>query len=204
MRYLILAFGLLVLGVMVIAGKRGDISRKPPIYIFPDMDRQVKLRPQKELGFYEDGRSSRLPVDGTVARGARYQDIPVHTGFTTGTTNYVEFSPLTLTTELMSRGQGRFQISCAPCHGGVGDGKGITKSFGMNVVADLHDPRIVNMTDGELFYVITHGRNLMGGYAAQLEPEDRWAVVAYVRALQRTRLGTMEEVPEADRAVFTE
>ena len=204
MRYFLLAFGLLVLGVMVIAGKRGDLSRQPPIYIFPDMDRQMKLRPQKELGFYEDGRSSRLPVEGTVARGARYEEIAVHTGLIPGTTNYVAHMPVELTAERMARGQERFRISCAPCHGGLGDGQGITRSFGMNVVGDLHDPRMVGMTDGELFWVITHGRNLMGGYAGQIEIEDRWAVVAYVRALQRSRLGSLDEVPEPERALLTQ
>ena len=86
---------------MVIAGKRGDTSRKPPVYIFPDMDRQVKTRPQKEMAFFEDGRSSRLPVEGTVARGARFERTPVTTGMKDGTaageTNYVDFVPVPVT-----------------------------------------------------------------------------------------------------------
>lgn len=204
MRYFLLIFGLAVLGVMVIAGKRGDLSRKPPIYIFPDMDRQAKLRPQKESEFFPDLMSSRLPVEGTVARGATYEITPETTGMLPDSTNYVEHLPVALTEKLMARGQERYTISCAPCHGAQGDGNGITKSFGMTVIGNLHDPRMVSMTDGELFYVITHGRNLMGSYAAQVAIPDRWAIVAYVRALQRSRLGSPEDVVDSQRARFAQ
>jgi mono/diheme cytochrome c family protein len=194
MRYFLLAFIIAVALVVGIAGSRGKLSRKPPIEVIPDMDRQPKIRPQTPSAFFADGRSSRLPVEGTVARGSAFLDAPINTGLETGTTNFVANNQVKVTPELMARGQNRYQIYCAPCHSPLGDGNGITKGFGMAVVANLHDPRIVGLPDGELFYVITHGRNLMGPYRSQIEIEDRWAIVAYVRALQLSALGTQEDV----------
>jgi mono/diheme cytochrome c family protein len=166
------------------------------------MDRQPKIRPQTPSAWFADGRASRPPVEGTVARDSHYLDNPVNTGMVTGTTNFVAVNPLRVTDELIARGRQRFEINCSPCHGLLGDGNGITKSFGMAVVANLHDARIVQMTDGEIFYVITHGRNLMGPYGSQVVPEDRWAIVSYVRALQLARLGAPEDLPENQRAAL--
>lgn len=194
MRYFLLAFIIAVALVVGIAGSRGKLSRKPPIEVIPDMDRQPKIRPQTPSAFFADGRASRLPVQGTVARGSHFLDAPVNTGLVTGTTNFVAHSPVEVTPQLMARGRQRYEIYCAPCHSPLGDGNGITKSFGMAVIANLHDPRIVAMPDGELFHVISNGRNLMGPYASQIEIEDRWAVVAYVRALQISALGTKEDL----------
>lgn len=199
MKYFVLGFLLLCALVVSIAGFRGTPSRKPPIEIFPDMDRQPKIRPQTPSAFFADGKASRMPVEGTVARGSHFADVPVNTGLVQGTTNYVATNPLPVTRQLMERGQKRFQINCSPCHGLLGDGNGITKQFGMAVVANLHDPRIVEMGDGEIFYVITHGRNLMGPYGPQIVPEDRWAIVAYVRALQLAQLGATEDLASAAR-----
>jgi mono/diheme cytochrome c family protein len=196
-KYFVLIFLIAVALVVGIAGKRGASTRKPPIEVFSDMDRQPKIRPQTPSDFFADGRSSRLPVQGTVARGAHFLENPESTGMVTGTTNFVAVNPLKVTEQLMARGQQRYQIYCAPCHSPVGDGNGVTKSFGMAVVANLHDPRIVGLPDGELFHVITHGRNLMGPYASQIPVEDRWAVVAYVRALQLASLGRQEDIAAA-------
>jgi mono/diheme cytochrome c family protein len=114
----------------------------------------------------------------------------------TGSTNFVELNPLPVTARLLQRGQQRFTIYCSPCHGQEGDGNGITKKIGaMAVVANLHDKRIVEMADGELFYVITNGRNLMGAYGPNVPVEDRWAIIAYLRALQLSWLGTIDNVP---------
>jgi len=211
MRYFLIIFGLCVLVVMGVLGKRGEHFRQPPLYIFPDMEWQLKLRPQKDNTFFPDGRTSQLPVPGTVprstpiqtARGSFYpfEDVPVNTGRATGTTNFVENNPLPMTLELVKRGQQRFTINCTPCHGAVGDGTGITKKIGaMGVVANLHDKRIVEMGDGELFYIITNGRNNMGAYGANVTVPDRWAIIAYLRALQLARLGSIDDVPEEFRA----
>ncbi len=202
MRYFLLAFLLLCALVVSIAGFRSTPSRKPAIEIFPDMDRQPKIRPQTPSDFFADGHASRPPIDGTVARGSHFTDAPEITGMVPGSTNFVAVNPLKVTAELMARGQQRYQINCLPCHGAIGDGNGITRSFGMATVGNLHDPRMVHMTDGELFYVITHGRNLMGPYGPQVVPEDRWAIVAYVRALQLAQLGAAADLPADQQAAF--
>jgi len=203
MRYFFAVFVLTIATIYLVAGKQGDESRKPPIEIFDDMVRQAKFRPQQPNDFFENGRTSQPFVPGTVARGSRYQDDPINTGripSQAGTTNFVDVIPVEVTAKLLARGRERFGISCKPCHGPSGDGNGITKKFGMGVVASLHDPRIVGLPDGEIFHVITHGRNLMGGYGANITVEDRWAIVAYVRALQRSRLGFVEDVPSEVRS----
>lgn len=203
LRYVFLVFGLTAVVIMAVAGKRGDMSRRPPIEVFPDMDRQPKLRPQTGSDFFKDGLSSQLPVAGTVARGSAYQDTPVNTGKISGTTNWVATIPVPVTMQLIERGRERYTITCSPCHGPQGDGKGIIPKFGMTVIADLHDAasrKVVQQTDGELFNTITHGKGLMGAYGASLTIEDRWAVIAYVRALQRSHLASLDDVPEDERA----
>ena len=212
MRYFLLIFGVAVVLVMAIAGKRGDMSRRSPIEVFPDMDRQLKLRPMQPNGFFTNGLSSQPHPLGTIARSSPiqtaagpvmpYADAPVMTGLVQGTTNFIELNPLTVNAVLLKRGQQRFTINCAPCHGQLGDGNGITKKYGMAVVANLHDKRIVQMGDGEIFHVISNGRNLMQPYASQVDVPDRWAIVAYVRALQLARLGNIDDVPEPQRATL--
>ena len=210
MRYFLLIFVVCVVAVMGIAGKRGTLSRKTPIYIFPDMKRQLKLRPQTPNDFFENGLSSQLPPAGTMARSKTmmvgdkavypYEDSPVFTGRVAGTTNFVETNPYPVTAQLLKRGQERFNIYCSPCHGREADGNGITKKLGvMMTVANLQDPRIVKFADGEIFYVITNGRNTMGAYGPNVPAEDRWAIIAYLRALQLSHLGTIDDVPQDER-----
>lgn len=202
MRYFLLGFVLLSVLVVSVLGFRGSMSRKPPLQFFDDMDQQLKLLPQKEADFFADNRSSRLPIAGTVARGAHYESTPNNTGLIPGTTNGVEVIPIPVTRKLMERGQERYQISCLPCHGALGDGNGITKKYGMAVIANLHDARIVKLPDGEIFNVITHGKGLMGAYGANVVPEDRWAIIAYLRALQRGRLASVDDVPAEMQSTF--
>lgn len=199
MRYFILAFALLMFVVISIAGCRGSFSRRPPIELFADMDRQPKLRPQTVNQFFADGLSSRLPVQGTIARGAFYQDLPIYTGREPGTTNFVTLLPVPVTSGLLARGRERYTIHCAMCHGAVGDGKGITAKYQMVGMANFHEQRLVAMTDGEIFNTITHGKNLMGAYGSTVNPHDRWAIIAYMRALQRAHLATIDDVPEPAR-----
>ncbi len=212
MRYLLAGFFLLCLVIASIAGFRGDKTRRPPIELFPDMDRQPKLRPQTHNNLFSDQLSSRLPVEGTVPRsqpvvaGGReiysFEDNPLNTGRIPGTTNFVETIPLPLTEQLLARGQQRYAINCAPCHGVTGDGKGITSKYAMIAMANFHDPRLVKMADGEIFNTITYGKNLMGAYGPNVTITDRWAIVAYVRALERSRLATLDDVPEALRSTL--
>lgn len=214
MRYFLAILAVLVVSVVGLLGFRGTHFRKPPLYIFPDMEFQPKLRPQKPNGFFANGISSQPPVPGTIAQGApiqtaagpvyAFEDSPVNTGRVTGTTNFVESNPLIINGELLKRGQQRFTITCSPCHGQLADGNGITKKIGaMLVVANLHDRRIVEMTDGELFHVISNGRNQMGAYGPTVTTEDRWASIAYLRALQLSRLGTVDDVPQELRPTLT-
>jgi len=212
MRYLLAGFFLLCLVIASIAGFRGDKTRRPPIELFPDMDRQPKLRPQTHNNLFSDQLSSRLPVEGTVPRsqpvvaGGReiysFEDNPLNTGRVPGTTNFVETIPLPLTEQLLERGQQRYTINCAPCHGAVGDGKGITSKYNMIAMANFQDARLVKMPDGEIFNTITYGKNLMGAYGPNVTITDRWAIIAYVRALERSRLASLDDVPEALRAKF--
>ncbi len=206
MRYFLLVFGVVVIAVMVVAGKRGDLSRRPPIELFPDMDRMPKLRPQTSASFFKDGLSSQPPVPGAIARGSAYQDSPENTGKIPGTTNWVPTIPGPVTQQLLARGRERFNINCSPCHGAQGDGKGITSRFGMAIVGDLHDAttrKVPQQPDGEIFNTISYGKTLMQGYAANVTIADRWAIVAYVRALQRSHLGSIEDVPAPERASLT-
>lgn len=202
MRYFLAVYILIIVAVVSIAGFRGAKSAKPPREVFPDMDRQIKLRPQSGNEFFENRRSSQLYVEGTVARGDAYQDWPVNTGRVSGSTNFVDTIPLPVEETLLNRGRQRYTIHCAPCHGAAGDGKGIITKYGMVAVANFHDPRLVKMSAGEIFHTITHGKNLMGAYGAAIDVADRWAIVAYMRALQRSRLAIAEELPEDERAAL--
>ena len=205
MRYFLLIFLVCTVMVVAIAGKRGSLSRREPIELFPDMNRQPKLRPQTPDSFFEDGKSSRPPIAGTVAwEDTHFADIPMNTGRVPGTTNFVDTIPVEVTAKLMARGQQRFNINCSPCHGEQGDGNGITKRIGaMLVVANLHDKRIVELRDGEIFNTITYGKSPnMGPYGANVTVEDRWAIVAYLRALQLSQLGTVDDVPEQMRSTL--
>jgi len=211
MRYIFLTFALLALLVVGLAGRRGDVFRHRPLQIFPDMKRQLKLRPQSPNGFFADGLSSQLPPAGTIAQsqplrvGDRevypFEDAPVNTGRVTGTTNFVDLNVFTVTPRLLARGQQRYTIYCAPCHGQTGEGNGITKKIGaMAVVANLHDKRIVALPDGEIFNTVSYGKNNMQGYAPQIGVEDRWAIIAYLRALQLSRLGSVDDLAPETRA----
>ncbi len=211
MRYFFLIFGVLVLAVMLIAGRRGDLTRHRPLQIFPDMKRQLKLRPQTPNGFFPDGLSSHLPPAGTIDQSVpasvagrevyQFADDPYNTGRVPGKTNFVELSPVPVSAALLARGRERFNIYCSPCHGQTADGNGITKKIGaMAVVANLHDKRIVELADGEIFNTVSHGKGNMQGYAPQIPVEDRWAVIAYLRALQLSQLGKVDDLSPALRA----
>src|SRR6185295_10132732 len=136
------------------------------------------------------------------ARGTPYEETPYNTGRVPGTTNFVETLPVKVTESVLKRGQERFTIYCAVCHGALGDGKGVTAKYGMVAMANFHDKRLVEMPDGEIFNTITYGKNLMGSYGSQVPIADRWAIIAYVRALERSRLGIIDDVPEQFRSQF--
>jgi len=216
MRYFLYFVLIVIVGAAMgagIAGIQGRLSRKPPIEVFPDMDRQLKLRPAQPNDFFPNGLSSQLPPAGTVPRGAPlqtvdgpvlpFEDAPANTGRIAGTTNFVETNPLPVTGQFLQRGRQRFEIYCTPCHGPLGDGNGVVKKIGMMpTVANLQDKRIVEMADGEIFNTITHGKNTMGAYGPIVPVEDRWAIIAYLRALQLSQLGTADDLPPDQKAML--
>lgn len=201
--YYTLAF--LVVLLVSVMGLRGLRSPRPPIEVFPDMDRQAKYKPQAGSRFFADGRADRPIPAGTVPFGRdarqadpaflRADDFRYEGRLADGSFGRGFPAKLEVTREFIGRGQDRFQIYCAPCHGALGDGNGITKSYGMLTTPTYHDDRLRAMAEGEIFNTITHGKNTMLPYADKLAPDDRWAVVAYVRALQRAAHGTLSDVP---------
>jgi mono/diheme cytochrome c family protein len=108
--------------------------------------------------------------------------------------------PIPVTAELLARGQERYAIHCQVCHGAAGDGNGITSKFGMVGAANYHVDRLRQMADGEIYNTIVNGKNNMFGYGANIRGDDRWAIVAYVRALQRSQYATLADVPEEKKA----
>jgi len=211
-------FALLFLGaatVVFLAGFRGSKSTLPPVEIFPDMDHQPKFQPQHTSNFFPDGRAARKPVDGTVPIGytlpGRFLQAGARntvfdtTGFAsvndyrnTGRIgeNYGDGIPVELTPELLTRGQERFNINCAVCHGLVADGKGVVQKLAnWATVANLQDDRILQQPDGQIFNTITHGKNTMGAYGPNIALEDRWAIVAYLRALQKSQHFKLADLP---------
>jgi len=211
MRYFITGFAVIVCLIISMAGFRGEITRNSPIEVFPDMDRQAKVRPQAPNLFDEvfgagDGRGSRLPVAGTVVRGAPIDDSPVNTGRKEGADEWIEVNPLEVNEKTLKRGQERYTIFCAVCHGQAGDGGGIVTQYSL-ITADLHQHRLVQARDGYLFDVISNGFNAttnavgvtysrMPAYKSKISAEDRWAIIGYVRALQYSQLGKPEEVTD--------
>ena len=197
MRYVFLVFILGVIGVLAILGPRGEVSTRPPLEVFSDMDRMPKYQPQAKSAFFADGRTDRLPVDGTVARGTYYENEYYSTG-----ESGEEFGsgfPIEVDYDSISRGEERFNIYCSICHGAAGDGDSMTKKYGMLTVANLTEQRLVDYTDGQLYDVVKNGKGLMLGYADRLTVEDRWNVVLYVRALQRAANGTVDDLTPAKR-----
>ncbi|MBM3726885.1 MAG: cytochrome c [Acidobacteria bacterium] len=186
---------LLAAGILALAGCAGQTSRSPQLEIFPDMDRQGKYKAQSASSLFSDGRAMRPPVEGTVAVGLLKEDEAFHTGKTGSM--YVGRNPREVTRELLNRGQERFNIYCAPCHDRVGTGQGLVpqRTNGAWQPTNLHEDRVLQMPDGEIFDIVTNGRRTMKPYRFQVNENDRWAIIAYVRALQRADLGKLEDVP---------
>lgn len=203
--YLVTAFVCVI--VVSILGFRGRVFTAPPMDVFPEwafpgMKHQPKLRPQSESKFFADGRADRLPPDHTVMRGMLREDDHLNRG-KDASGAWAKGFPASVAVDLalMKRGQDRFGIYCAPCHGTTGFGDGITVQYGMGAVANAnyHTDRLRQMTEGEIFNAITNGspsKNMLP-YADKLTPEDRWAVIAYVRALQRAQQGSAADVTDA-------
>ena len=157
-----------------------------------DMHDQPKFFPQRGTSFYADGRSARPQVVNTVARNQLHQDAYFFTGLQDGKEG--DGLPIPLTAEVMARGQERYNIYCTPCHSRVGNGDGMIVQRGYRPAGDFHTDRLRNAPLGHFFSVMTNGYGAMPDYAAQLTPEDRWAVAAYVRALQLSQNAKQADV----------
>jgi cytochrome c5 len=153
-----------------------------------DMANQPRVNPLAPSDFFADGRSERPAIENTVARGSVEND----TLFVPKDSNAF---PLPLTKELLQRGQERYGIFCTPCHGIQGDGQGMVAMRGMKHPPSYHQERLRGVPNGYLYDVVTNGFGAMYGYSAQIPPRDRWAIVAYVRALQVSRNARIGELP---------
>jgi len=163
-----------------------------------DMHDQPKYKAQAKSDFFIDHRAGRPLVDGTVARGFLRADTLLYTGKVDG--KPAEAFPFAVTTEVMARGQERYNIFCSPCHSRTGEGDGLVVRRGYRRPPSFHDERLRAVAAGYFFDVITNGFGAMPDYAGQIPVEDRWAIVAYVRALQRSHQNTLANVPAAERA----
>ena len=222
LKYFFALFAFVVVVIIAMAGFRGQKSARPPIEIFPDMDHQPKVKAQVTSSFFADGRGAREPVAGTVPLGYAsplHKPVEGSVGEAAGPYNQIFFSsapvyfdtgkiddqwgtgmPVEATPELISRGRERYSINCAVCHGATGAGNGIAGKYGLVAIANLNQQRIREMADGEIFNTIAHGKNTMMGYGDRIQVQDRWAIVAYVRALQKSQGGaSIDDVPPDER-----
>lgn len=196
MRYVYLVLFFIAVLAVGALGFRGSISTRPPLEVFPDMDRQSKFHPQDASTFFADGRTDRPIPAGTVARGDLRADTELYTGMNRSGAFISGFpDALTVDRQFFDRGRERFEIYCLPCHGTLADGKGIVTQYGWGGPANLHLDLIRDQPNGELFNTITNGKNTMFPLGDKINAEDRWAVIAYVRALQRSQNGRMQDVP---------
>ena len=162
-----------------------------------DMHIQPYYRPLAKSDFFADGRSARNPVDGTVARGDLREDSYLYTGKIGG--NPGDYMPFPVTAEVLARGRERYNITCTPCHGRVGDGKGFIPTRGFRQPPSFHIDRLRKAPIGYLFDVDTNGFGVMPDYAAQVLPRDRWCIAAYIRALQLSQNATSADVPAGQK-----
>lgn len=174
------AIGLLILSAGCF---RGSNSSRSPIHPNPNMDLQPKYKAQAESDFFYDGKTMRIPVEGTVARGALGEDTVFYEG-KDASGAFAPSGPIAVDEAFLERGAERYGIYCQPCHGGRGDGRGVLWERAQIESRDLSEARIREMPDGQLFDIITNGLGLMQGYRYPIPPRDRWAIIAYVRQLQ--------------------
>lgn len=177
---------------------RGQTTDKPPVHLNQNMDFQERFNAQEENNFFADGRAMRTPVEGTIARGNLRQNSVVFEGLDENG-EFVDNIPFDLNRDFLERGRNSYEIYCTVCHGGTGDGRGIvmTGNYGYVPAPTFHSERLRGLPDGEIYSAMANGVRNMPSYASQIKVEDRWAIVSYVRALQRSQY-----VPEAEMQQF--
>jgi len=160
------------------------------------MHNQPRFKPLAKSDFYTDLRSARPPVEGTVARGDLRADSYLYSGMIPGSDTPGEYMPFPVNEEVLARGRERFNIYCTPCHSRLGDGNGIVPTRGFaRKPPSFHIDRLRKAPLGHFFDIITHGFGIMPDYAAQIAPKDRWAIVAYIRALQLSQNASADQIP---------
>ena len=163
----------------------------------PDMGKQPKYKPLAPSSTFRDGRSARPAVKGTVPRGGLRLDERFFKGRSGG--NLVGTAPIQVNRKALERGRDRFDVFCSPCHGHVGNGDGMVILRGFRKPPSFHIDRLREAPDGYIFDVMTNGFGAMASYASRIPPEDRWAITAYVRALQLSQGARIEDVPDRER-----
>ena len=200
----------LLFAALALAGCRGQTSQEAPVVLLRNMYNQPRYSPQSESKYFSYKRTMRTPVEGTVAREMEMNPA-VADGRTPDGLGFVDTIPSTVIQRmdgmenLVTRGQQRYGIYCAPCHDGLGHGKGMViqrANLGGFQPPTFHDDRVRSMPDGQLFQTISYGYNNMPAYGAQMPVDDRWAVVAYVRALQLAQLGGAGDLSADQQAAF--
>jgi len=186
---------ILAIAILVTSCYRGRPSDDPPIHLNPNMDSQEKYKPQAESKFFADGKTMRQPVPGTVARNELRDDEAYYRGKNPDGT-FVKKMPVEITMDVLKRGQERYNIYCAPCHDQTGAGKGIVVKKGYLPPPSFHLDRLREIEDGHIFDVITNGIRNMPSYNHQIPVSDRWKIIAYFRALQRSQNAKASDVPE--------
>lgn len=163
-----------------------------------DMHDQPRLEPLEATGFFEDGQGSRTPVEGTVARGMLQADTALYRGVDAGGSPVTEI-PVEVNLETLERGRFLFDGFCAPCHDRAGTGNGMVVQRGFKQPPSMHEARLREAPPGYLFGIISNGFGQMSSYAAQIAPEDRWGLVAYMRALQLSQDADVADLTAAER-----
>lgn len=186
---------IIVISLLISGCYQGRPSKDEPIHLNPNMDNQPKYRPQAESKFFEDGSTMRTPVEGSVARGELREDTRYYIGKEENG-DFIKAIPIDIDMKLLIRGQERYNIYCSPCHSRIGDGRGIVVERGLVPPTSYHIDRLREAPDGQIFDVITNGLRNMPPYKYQIPVEDRWAIVAYFRALQRSQNATIDDIPE--------
>ena len=195
MKIFTLKFLLTVLIGIFVGCSQERPSKNPPIHLNPNMDDQPKYEAMEESKFFKDKSSMRMPVPGTIARGRLNENSEYFLGKKADGT-FVEKMPVSISLPLLRRGQKRYEIYCTPCHGGTGAGQGIVIKKGFLAPQSYHIDRLRNIEDGYIYDVISNGIRNMPSYGYQVPVADRWAIVAYVRALQRSQNATINDIPE--------
>ncbi len=180
---------------IIMTGCQGVPFEKPPIHLNPNMDDQERYDPQETSGFFTDRRTMRPAVSGTVARGELREDTALYLG-KDDNGDEINYIPFQITSDLLQRGREQYDIFCSPCHSRIGDGNGIIMRYDYPIPPpSFHDNKLKNLTDGYIFNVISNGIRNMPGYKHQIAVDNRWAVTAYVRALQRSQDARAGDVP---------